>query len=128
MKTISISLLLSFFVFAISAQERKSKSDTLCLVQPNDSTEYELIIFDVKFESWFLKNKKPKDFYSLSYYELKNQQYISYWNSYYMMGKYSDVIENYIDYDRSANYGLDLEFRLYYYFKYVENVYSIKLH
>jgi hypothetical protein len=93
----------------------------------NDSVEYELIVFDPGFESWFLSHSKPVWYHSVEYYETWNRQYVSEWNAKAMTPRYSRYFESTIDYDPDINYGLELNHKLFYYFQYVENVLKIDI-
>ena len=91
-----------------------------------DSTEYELIVLDPGFESWLITKQKMA--YSDSYYRSKILIYVSEWNSRYMNPlKYGNMYESYIDYRPEINYVLDFNFRLYFYFKYFEEVNKVSL-
>lgn len=90
-----------------------------------DSSEYELIIIDAGFQSWFDRNHKPVWYYSKDYLAAWNYRYVVVWNA-----KVQDPLslENRvdnpfildIDYRPSIDYGLDLNYKLYHYFKYIE--------
>jgi hypothetical protein len=100
------------------------KADTLAV---NDSLEYELIILDPGFDSW-LATKPSKAFYSNEYYETRNRLYVSEWNQRYMSNRRnSGIYETYIDYNFNTDYGLDLNYKLYYYFKFFEETNHIRL-
>jgi thioredoxin-related protein len=86
----------------------------------SDSTEYELIIFDPGFETWYLSHSKPDWYHSKDYYETWNSQYVIAWNSKAMDMRYSRFFESTIDYDPFVDYGLELNHKLFYYFMYVE--------
>jgi thioredoxin-related protein len=86
----------------------------------SDSTEYELIIFDPGFETWYLSHSKPDWYHSKDYYETWNRQYVTAWNSKAMDMRYSRFFESTIDYDPFVDYGLELNHKLFYYFMYVE--------
>jgi len=91
-----------------------------------DSTEYELLIIDAGFESWFITNKKPVWFYSNEYLETMNLQYVIAWNA---KVRDPDMIMNggnhpfifEIDYKPFVDYGIELNHKLYHYFRYVES-------
>lgn len=86
----------------------------------NDSVEYELIIFDAGFETWFLTHSKPEWYYSQSYYESWNQRFVAEWNVKAMSSRYSRYFETTINYDPFTDYGLEINHKLFYYFLYVE--------
>lgn len=92
---------------------------------PSDTTEYELIIFDPGFESWFQTNRKPIWYYSQDYLETWNFQYVVAWNNkfrdrFFQMTHPDNPFELDIDYSPHVDYGLELNYRLYHYFKYIE--------
>lgn len=94
----------------------------------NEEEEYELIIIDPGFATWFISNARPINYYSPSYYETWNQQYVSAWNEkvnqapYYNTANYP--FENRIEYNPSENYGVALNHELYWYFRYIQSLYG----
>lgn len=94
------------------------------IVLEDEEEEYELIILDNGFHSWFVSNAKPVGFYSLNYYEMRNQRYVSSWNELYSRYGGRGPFENRIDYDYSKDYGLKLNYQLFWYFKYIESLYG----
>ena len=100
----------------------KVKADTVTV----DSLEYKLIVLDPGFDAW-LATKPSKEFYSKEYYEQKNRLFVSEWNNRYMTSRNHDLYETFIDYNNNTDYGLDLNYKLYYYFKYFEETNHIKL-
>jgi hypothetical protein len=91
----------------------------------NDELEYEIIIIDPGFETYLHSIAKPADFYSQQYYETKNKFYVTEWNIRAQNPlKYDgSIYENQINYDFSIDYGLDVNYKLYNYFKFVEYKY-----
>jgi len=91
----------------------------------NDELEYEIIIIDPGFETFLHSIAKPADFYSQQYYETKNKFYVTEWNIRAQNPlKYDgSIYENQINYDFSIDYGLDVNYKLYNYFKFVEYKY-----
>ena len=102
--------------------ENKAKPDTISV----DSLEYRIIVLDPGFDSW-LATQLPENYYSKSYYEIKNRIYVTEWNDRYRSGRNSNLYETYIEYDPDIDYGLDLNYKLYYFFKYFEKTNGIKL-
>jgi hypothetical protein len=94
------------------------------IVQPEDEEEYELLIIDQNFDRWFQTNGRPISFYSPQYYEQKNQQYVASWNE--KVGRFggNSPFQNIINYDYSEDYGVELNYQLFWYFKYIEDVYG----
>jgi len=109
--------------FSQKKREReKVKPDTTAV----DSLEYKLIVFDPGFESW-LATKPSKDFYSKTYYESKNWMYVQEWNHRYHTFNRRGLYETFIDYNPHTDYGIELNYRLYYYFKYFEETNRVRL-
>ncbi len=119
MKTMRIIGFLLVLMWACSTPKQivKIKPTT---VPSKDSTEYELIVSDPPFETWFTLNYNSTKDHANEYYRSWNSQYVSAWNSHYNAGHNPRVFENYIDYDNSIDYGIEVNRKLYYYFRYVE--------
>jgi hypothetical protein len=100
----------------------KVKSDTVSV----DSLEHKLIINDHGFETWLI-TQPPMNFYSKSYYEQRNRLYVSEWNQRYMSNRGRGRYETYIDYDYSIDYGLEMNYKLYNYFRYFEISNGVRL-
>lgn len=105
------------------SKQAKVKADTLSV----DSTEYRLIVFDPGFELW-LAMKPPRDFHSKDFYEQKNRLYVTEWNNRYRSTQNHNLYESAINYDPRTDYGLDLNYKLYYYFKYFEETNGVRLY
>ncbi|SNR70042.1 hypothetical protein SAMN06265371_10941 [Lutibacter agarilyticus] len=92
----------------------------------NDSLEYEIIIFDIGYETYLKTIAKPEWYYSQEFLEIKNKFYVTEWNIRVNNPfKYNpDIYENRIDYDFNTNYGLEVNYKLYNYFKFVEYKYK----
>ena len=121
------------FLLAVSAcstafgRENKKISTMVPDSASKDTTEYDLIINDPGFETW-LATEPPEEYLSLNYYETMNKLYVPEWNYRYFSERYGDEYGSYIDYDPRINYGLDLNYKLYYYFKYFEKMNNTKLY
>lgn len=103
----------------------KVKADTLVVAE--DSLEYELIVIDPGFEVWLI-NKPSIWYHTNDYYRSRNNLYVSEWNHRYMNPLYyGDIYESYIDYSQDIDYGVELNYKLYYYFKYFEETNHVKL-
>jgi hypothetical protein len=114
------------FSYAFSQGEKagnKPATDTISV----DSIEYELIVIDPGFETW-LYTKPPMEFYSKEYYASMNRLYVSEWNYRYSTLKNHGEYDSYIDYEPETDYGLELNYKLYYYFKYFEEKHRTKLY
>ncbi len=90
-----------------------------------DSLQYELIVLDAGFTSWFQTNRKPEWFYTQNYLENWNTRYVAAWNEKVMNQRFQRLnsdnpfIEE-IDYRSGIDYGLKLNHTLFHYFKYIE--------
>lgn len=96
----------------------------------SDSLEYEIYISDIGYES-FLITQRPMNYYSQRYYENWNKYYVTDWNqkvqtSMYHSSKYQNIFEMYIDYNPSTDYGLEVNYKLYYYFMFIEKKYGVR--
>ena len=100
----------------------KVKADSVSV----DSLEYKLIVLDPGFDSW-LATKPSANFYSKEYYAHRNRMYVSEWNQRYMTSRNSRLYDSYIDYNTVTDYGLDLNYKLYYYFLYFEETNHVRL-
>ena len=96
-------------------------------ITPEDSTEYELIVFDSGFETWYLIKNSHALYHSINYYKNWNRQYVDEWNYKSMSSRYSRFLGSPIEYDPLENYPMEIEHKLYYYFQYVEEVLKIPL-
>ncbi|MDX9940740.1 MAG: DUF6146 family protein, partial [Bacteroidales bacterium] len=86
-----------------------------------DTLEYELLIIDPAFETWYLRYQRPESYYSLEYLENWNRQLVMQWNSMVMRpGRPDCMPSNFLDYDPSVSYGLTLNHKLYYYFRFTQ--------
>lgn len=93
-----------------------------------DSVEYELIVFDARFDSYLLAQPYPQWYYSDEYYRRWNQRYTIEWNLRHSNPlQYGDFYETHIPYDINIDYGIEFNFRLYHYFQFIEKEYNIVL-
>ncbi|MBE0422920.1 MAG: hypothetical protein IBX66_03185 [Lutibacter sp.] len=129
MKTIFYYAAIGLFIAACSSTTKTATKEGNLEQEvvriANDSLEYEIIIFDIGFETYLNTIAKPMNFYSKEYYETKNRFYVTEWNIRALNpSRYrSDIYENQIDYDFNVDYGLEVNYKLYNYFKFVEHKY-----
>ncbi|HAX96526.1 MAG TPA: hypothetical protein DCY35_08410 [Prolixibacteraceae bacterium] len=121
MKTIIIFIVSIFTICACTG----IRESTRVLIEnekiaSDDTLQYELVIIDPGFETWFVTHSKPVWFHSQSWLETWNRQYVTAWNARYMNGRGNRCCDTYIDYQFHVDYGLDLNHKLYWYFRYVE--------
>ena len=89
-------------------------------VEKSDTVEYELLIIDPAFEQWFQRHQRPESYYSLSYLENWNRLLVTQWNLLISRPGRPDCMPmNYLYYDPAISYGIALNHKLFYYFKYM---------
>jgi hypothetical protein len=112
---------------ATSTKISKPLNDTIRIA--NDSLQYEVIIIDNGFNYWLLSKSYPRNYYSQSYLENKNQFYINEWNYRFLQPQRydSNLYEMSIDYNPNINYGYEVNYLIYNYMIYFQNTYKQKL-
>jgi hypothetical protein len=120
MKNLILISLLFFAFFSCTQQKEIAKSKAVVQAVSVDSTEYEIMIIDPDFDTWYLVNFAPSLDRSDDYYRLKNTVAVNNWNHYYISGRYSRIIGSHIHYVPSTDYGIEVNRKLYWFFKYYE--------
>lgn len=93
----------------------------------NDSLEYEIIIYDPGFSLYLNTIAKPDWYYEQNYLEVKNKYYVIEWNIRHLNPlRYGSFYETHIDYSPFIDYGLEVNYKLYNYFQFVEHKYKIR--
>ncbi|MDP2068435.1 MAG: DUF6146 family protein [Lutibacter sp.] len=130
MKTVFYYMAIGLLIAACSSTTKTATQNTDTSQEvvriANDSLEYEIIIMDIGFETYLNTIAKPMNFYSQEYYENKNRFYVTEWNIRALnpLRYRKDIYENQIDYDFNVDYGIEVNYKLYNYFKFVENKYK----
>jgi len=131
MKNLLYYLAIGLFVISCASTNKTTVKNNNNLPEgavriANDSLEYEIIIFDVGFETYLNTIAKPDWYYTQDYLETKNRFYVTEWNiRVNNPRRYNpSIYENQINYDFNIDYGLDLNYKLYNYFKFVEYKYK----
>ena len=119
--------MIALLIWGCSPVKEVSKTSATLNQTGQDSTEYEILIIDPNFDQWYLLNYSPAKDYSKEYYRGKNIVAIANWNDYYLRGKYGRVIDAAIDYRPNVDYGIEVDRKLYWYFRYVVSEYKIRL-
>ena len=136
MKSITTLLILGLFIVSCNSSKSSVKDlsssndvaqDTVRIA--NDSLEYEILIIEPGFNSWLLTTAKPEGFYSQSYMENRNIQYVIEWNQRVLQPlRYdSNLYELQIDYQPQIDYGYEVNYKLYNYFIYFQLTYNQRL-
>lgn len=136
-KCISILIIICTIIACSSASQNiagttdttsvKKGNDTVRIA--NDSLEYEVIIIDNGFSSWLNSRALPRNYYTLSYLENKNYQYVVEWNIRASQpNRYNpNLYEMTIDYQPQIRYGYEVNYLIYNYMIYFQNTYKQKL-
>ena len=114
-------------IIAIACSSTKNLPEKAVDIETEDSVEYEIIVMDPGFETWFITNSKPEWYHSLDYYENWNRQYTHTWNAQLSNFSKGHLLSNPINYEDNIDYGLEINHKLFYYFQYVERVLRIPL-
>lgn len=91
----------------------------------NGRNSYDLIVTEFGFDS-FLAQQNSEGFYTLEFLKLKNRLYVNEWNSRVLTGN-PDIYDMRIDYQPQVRYGLNFEYKLYQFFKFIEQKHKTKL-
>ncbi len=121
-------ILVSMIILSCSTTKKVPlQNQKVEMTSNNDSTEHTLIVLDPGFESYLI-SKPSAHFYSQQYYESWNDRYVREWNARHRDPlRYGPFYETEIFYDLAEDYGLDLNYRLYYYFQFIKDQYGIVL-
>mgnify|MGYP005989933323 CR=1 FL=1 len=134
MKQLKFYLHLLVFAFLVaSCGSYPAKNNTTIKEEPvviaNEALEYEIIIIDQGFTTFLNTVARPMEYYSESYLKNKNRVYVDVWNSRVRNPqRYNgNIYENIIDYQSNIDYGLEVNYKLFWYFKFAEQKYKMKL-
>lgn len=103
----------------LQAPSHGTASDTLKISHPD--IEYDIIIIDPGFQSWFVRHAKPRGYYSQPYLEARNALWVQQWNL--RVGhprKFGDLYGMHIDYRPGIDYGYEVNYMLYNYLTYFQ--------
>ncbi|MFD2550941.1 DUF6146 family protein [Bizionia sediminis] len=135
MKTFFYILILACFFSACQttkkaatprAENSLEKQDTIKIT--NTELEYEVIIVDTGFETWMASRAKPRSFYTQSFLEARNSDYVTEWNSRVTASNYStNLYQMPIDYNPGTDYGFEVNYILYHYFVFFQEKYKQQL-
>lgn len=106
-----------------SSDVKSVENDTVKIA--NEELEYEIIIIDPGFNSWFLSYARPRNYYSQNYLESRNRDWVIGWNNLFTQG--NRLIEMSIDYNSTIDYGYEVNYMLFNYLTYFQLTNKIKL-
>jgi len=127
MKPAIYIIFIAMLIIACSTAKQVSKTSAEIKAASPDSTVYELIITDIHFDQWYLLNYNDARDRNNDYYRSKNITAVYNWNDLYRRGRYLNAIDSYINYEPHIDYGIEVNRKLYWYFKFVEDYYGIRL-
>ena len=137
MKYFASILILSVIIWSCKTpQETMPKSTTGESVKTNDTVrianddiEYEIIIIEPGFNAWLVSTARPEGYYSQSFLEARNLQYVIAYNQRVMQPQaYNpNLYEMRIDYQQGIDYGYEVNYKLYNYFIYFQLKYNQQL-
>lgn len=109
------------------ADKSSAANDTIRIA--NDELEYEIMIIDPGFNSWFISYAKPRNFYPQSYLEARNVVWVTEWNNRYLdvTARRKGLYEMPIDYRAGIDYGYEVNYMLYNYLTYFQLTNGIRL-
>ena len=98
----------------------KLESDTIRI--SNNEIEYDVIIIDGGFTSWFNTYARPRSFYTQSYLEARNRVWVLEWNRRAMLpSQYNpNLYEMTINYETNVDYGHEVNYMIYNYLVYFQ--------
>jgi hypothetical protein len=94
----------------------------------NDSLEYEIIIVEPGFNAWIV-SQPPRGYYSQAAMEISNHFKVTAYNLRHMApSRYDANLYPFpIDYSRNTDYGYEVNYILFNYFRFFEKQYNQKL-
>ena len=120
-------------IFIISCGSYPTKNSSTIKEEPvvisNEKLQYEIIIIDIGFTAYLQTVAKPMNFYSQTYLQNKNRIYVQVWNNRVRNPQQfnTNIYENIIEYKPNVDYGLEVNYKLYWYFKFAEQKYNMRL-
>lgn len=110
--------------FAAINNKPKLETDTVRIA--NDEIEYEVVIIDIGFSSWFNSYAKPRGYYTENYLRDRNIVWTREWNRRVLLPlQYNpNLYEMRIDYDANTNYGYEVNYMIYNYLVYFQLTYK----
>jgi hypothetical protein len=128
MKSILGLTVFTFLLFGCTTSNRTLKVQDENLIDiTRHEEEYELIVLDPGFDTWFMTTWSPAKDRSKEYYAHWNQRYVTEWNYKAARPHSSKFFDSMIQYDPTVDYGMGIERKLYYYFRWVDTKLGIPI-
>ncbi|HNX44743.1 MAG TPA: DUF6146 family protein [Bacteroidales bacterium] len=112
---------------ACSAQQKTTGNTGLKEQNSTDSTEYEITIMDSQFDYWYQTHYTRAMDRDNQTYRSYNRIGVMNWNDYFILGKHRNIIDEHLNYDYNIDYGIEVNRKLFWYFKYIQEEYGIRL-
>lgn len=95
----------------------------------SDENTYEIIIIEPGFNGWLASIARPPGYYSQSFLETRNRLLVLEWNNRARQPQRFDpnLYQTVIDYNRTEDYGYDINYKLYNYFIFFQLTYKQRL-
>ncbi len=121
-------ILVSFFLLScVNSNRMQSVPDKNLIDIKQNADEYEVIVMDPGFDTWFATTWSPAKDHGEEYYAMWNQRYVNAWNYKATRPLTAPLFENIIQYDPTVDYGIDVQRKLYYYFRWVDTKQGIPI-
>jgi len=137
MKNSVFLFLLCYLIYACSGNKSSSTfsqneiattvSDTVRIA--NKDLEYEIIIIEPGFNFWLASRAMPRNHYSQSYLETRNQFWVTEYNNRVLqpMRYDANLYQMQIDYRPGIDYGYEVNYMLFNYLVYFQQTYKQQL-
>ncbi len=134
MKKIAM-LLFAVGGFMVSCNSSKTMSPDKPVLSENDTIrisnkdeEFDVVIFDPGFNSWFNTNARPRNFYTQNFLETRNRIWVTEWNNRAMQPqRYGDIYDFPINYNSTTDYGFEVNYMIFNYLTYFQIKYNQRL-
>jgi hypothetical protein len=132
LKSIFYLLSITLFIACGSYSSTTSKSKVIKeepVVIANEELAYEIIIIDPGFTSYLYSTARPMSYYSKTYLQNNNRISVAIWNSRAQNPQKfnGNIYENVIEFESNVDYGLEVNYKLFWYFKFAEQKYKMRL-
>ena len=124
----AVYFFIAFLVLSCGSSQKTTENDLPegAVRIANEELEYEIIIIDIGYQTYLNTVAQPINFYSLEYLETRNKLYVAEWNNRVRNPQMynPNIYEMEINYNPNIRYGLDVNYKLFNYFKFVEYRYK----
>ena len=107
-----------------STQNQAINSDEInnLSFEPDENGEYDIIVLDPQYDIYLKTIARPESYYTESYYKSKNRIYSTIWNQRHLnpLSYNPNIYAVSINLNPNINYGLNFEYKLYHFFKFME--------